>query len=1048
MSGEVYQKPAANGLPRKPVAWSDKRRSTVSGTSIAAEARMVNFRAFIAWCVLALLPATALAQGGYFGRNKVQYQEFDFKVLKTEHFDIYFYPEEEEGARMAARMAERWYARLSKLMNHELRGRQPLVLYASPAHFWQTTAIQGEIGEGTGGVTEAYKRRIVLPLAGPIEATDHVLGHELVHAFQYDITSTNVSSGNAGALALPLWFIEGMAEYLSIGPVDPHTAMWMREAARREKLPTIDELDNPRYFPYRYGHALWAYIGGRFGDQVIADMLRAAAGTRGGYPVAFEAVLQAETKQLSKEWHDALFQAYRPIAESTKMPGEIARSVIKNRRPGELNVSPEISPDGSRVMFFSERDLFSIDLYVADAKTGEIIRKVTDTATDAHTESLQFLSSAGSWDKAGKRFVFPGISRGQPLLTIVDVDNGRTEREIRVPEVQEIVNPAWSPDGKLIAFSGLIGGFNDLFVYDLDASQVRRLTTDTFADLDPAWSPDGRMLAFSTDRFTTNLQTIESGELRLAVLDMASGQVRAAGGFENAKNISPQWTADGRALFFLSDRGGVTNIYRTEFGGATTQLTNLLTGASGITALSPALSVSNNSLVFSAYEDDGYTIYALDNPTQLTGGEQIALPQNAAVLPPRQAGDGPVYVALENETLGLPAAAATPPVEEYKPKFGLDFAGQPVIGVGTDPFGTYAAGGMSFLFSDMLGNHSLGVGAQVTSRFDEFGGSLFYVNRKHRWNWGVAIDQTPYVSRGFSAGVTVIQGIPVYEENEYRILQIDRSFTGILSYPFSRSQRVDFSGGFRQIGFKQDVTQRLYDFNTGQQLTEEETDLGSEPWLNLGEASAALVFDTSIHGITSPIRGSRYRVEVSQTGGSLNYTGLLGDFRSYLMPFRPYTFALRGMYYGRYGSDAEDTRLPLMYLGYPGLVRGYDSGSFESFECGLQIDGSCPAFDRLFGSRLALANVELRFPLWGAFGGSNFYGPLPIEMAVFADAGVAWGQSGSTLFGGGEKEPVSSVGAAIRVNLFGFAVGEVDYVKPLQRPEKGWMWQFNLRPGF
>ncbi len=348
--------------------------------------------------MLLLLPATALAQGGYFGRNKVQYRQFDFQVLKTEHFDVYFYPEEEAAARLTARMAERWYARLSKLLNHELRGRQPLVLYASPSHFWQTTVIDGAIGEGTGGVTEAFKRRIVLPLAGPIEATNHVMGHELVHAFQYDITNTNVSSGTGGALNLPLWFIEGMAEYLSIGPVDPQTSMWMREATRREKLPTIDELDNPKYFPYRYGHALWSYIGGRFGDEVIGDMLRAGGVSRGGYQVAFEGILQADTKELSKEWHSALFEAYRPIAEATKMPAAVARSVIKKRRDGEMNVSPEISPDGSKIMFFSERDLFSIDLYVADARTGEVLRKITDTATDAHTESLQFLSSAGSWD--------------------------------------------------------------------------------------------------------------------------------------------------------------------------------------------------------------------------------------------------------------------------------------------------------------------------------------------------------------------------------------------------------------------------------------------------------------------------------------------------------------------------------------------------------------------------------------------------------------------------------------------------------------------------
>jgi Tol biopolymer transport system component len=1017
---------------------------------------MAKSRALVLWSLsLALLavPATTVAQGGYFGRNKVQYQQFDFQVLRTEHFDIYFYPEVEEGARMVARMAERWYTRLSKLLNHELRGRQPLILYASSPHFWQTTAIMGEIGEGTGGVTEAFKRRIVLPMAGPLEATDHVLGHELVHAFQFDMSGTNVSAGVGGALALPLWFIEGMAEYLSIGPVDAHTAMWMREAAQREGLPRIRDLDHPRYFPYRYGHAFWSYVAGRFGDEVIGDMLRAAVGTRGGHFTAIEAILAVEEEQLSKDWHAAIYEAYRPIAEATVMPSSVARPVVQRRRARELNVSPVLSPDGSRVIFFSERDLFSIDLFVADVATGQVLRKVTDTATDPHIDSLQFLSSAGSWDPTGRRFVVPGISRGRPVLRILDVDRGRTEREIRLPDIHEVLNPAWSPDGRQIAFSGLVGGFNDLFVYDLETEAMRRLTSDPYAELDPAWSPDGKYLAFATDRFTTNLQTLDVGDLRLAIIDVTSGDIRPAGGFEHAKNIAPQWTDDGQALFFLSDHGGITNIYRTEFGGETRQVTNFLTGASGITALSPALSAAAGRLVFSAFENDGYLIYAIESSEQLAGSPVEPLPVNAAVLPPRRTGEGAVYAALANEALGLPPAEATAapalPAEAYQPRLGLDFVGQPTVGVGVDPFGTYAAGGISFMFSDMLGRHTVMSGAQVTNRFDEFGGTLLYVNRARRWTWGGVLDQTPYVARGFEAGVVNVGGQPVYLENEYRILQIDRSLSGIVAYPFSRAQRLEFSGGMRQIGLKQDLTQRLYDWNTGRQFSQERTDLGSLPMLSLGQASAALVWDTSIHGIASPIRGSRYRMEFSQSAGSLTYSGVLGDFRTYLMPVRPFTVALRALYYGRLGADAANGRLPLLYLGYPGLVRGYDSGSFQSFECGLQQDGSCPVFDRLVGSRIGVLNAELRFPLWGALGGGNFYGPLPIEMAIFADSGVAWGTTERfTATAGSNGRPVSSAGVAMRANLFGFAVGELAYARPLDRPGRGWVWQFNLMPGF
>src|SRR6266487_2751167 len=273
---------------------------------------------------VAVPPPPAAAQ--YFGRNKVQYGDFAFEVLKTDHFDVYYYPAERAAAEQAGRLAERWYARLSKLLDHKLHGRQPLILYASHPDFEQTNAIAGELGEGTGGVTEILKRRIVLPLGGPLADTDHVIGHELVHAFQFDITSgPNTPPGQNGAERLPLWFIEGMAEYLSLGPVDPNTAMWLRDAARekdgKDTLPSIDDLNNPKYFPYRWGQAFWAYVGGRYGDDVVRRMLSVAAAA-GDTDVAIEKVLGLTTKQLSADWQASIRQTYAAAAASRTMPSE------------------------------------------------------------------------------------------------------------------------------------------------------------------------------------------------------------------------------------------------------------------------------------------------------------------------------------------------------------------------------------------------------------------------------------------------------------------------------------------------------------------------------------------------------------------------------------------------------------------------------------------------------------------------------------------------------------------------------------------------------
>ncbi len=200
----------------------------------------------------ALSLVASAAQTQTFGRNAVQYKTFHFKILKTQHFDVYFYDEEADAAAQAARMAERWYTRISTVLRHQLSSRQPLILYADHPAYNQTNIAQVE---GSEGVTESLKRRILLPLgASPFE-TDHVIGHELTHAFQYDITG--VARGNVATAfnRVPLWFIEGMAEYVSLGNVDPNTTMWMRDAVRTGRLPKFRDLENPRYFPYRWGQS-------------------------------------------------------------------------------------------------------------------------------------------------------------------------------------------------------------------------------------------------------------------------------------------------------------------------------------------------------------------------------------------------------------------------------------------------------------------------------------------------------------------------------------------------------------------------------------------------------------------------------------------------------------------------------------------------------------------------------------------------------------------------------------------------------------------------
>jgi WD40 repeat protein len=1007
------------------------------------------------------------ANAQHFGRNKVQYQTFDFQVSRTPTFDIYFYPATKDVIPLTARMAERWDERLQRMLDHKLSSRQPLILYAAPSHFQQTNVIGGSIGEGTGGVTEGARRRVVMPFAGPLGDTDHVLGHELVHAYQYDMATAvalrSGQSGMAGMAGLPLWFIEGMAEYLSVGRESPLTAMWVRDAIVREKLPRVRELANPEYFPYRWGQALWAYIGGRWGDGAVRDMLVAGLSS-GSTEVAIESVLGIDEEALSAAWHAALQEHFGDAARATRPPSAFGELLTEpGRLGGSINVSPSVSPDGTQVAFLSERDIFSVDLYVADARTGEIIRRLTRTAIDPHFSSLQFIASAGTWSPDGTRLAVAAIASGRPELAIYDVSSGRVARHQRLEGVDAAQQPTWSPDGRTIAFIGQRGGVTDLFLVDVESGTVTPLTDDPYTELHPSWSPDGRALAFSTDRFTTNLDTLAFGELRLAVMATDTRQVRPVDAFSNGKHINPQWTPDGRGLVFIGEPDGISNVFRVAVdGGGPARVTDVFTGISGITASSPALSVASRAgtTIVTAYEDGNHVLYRLEE-ARLTGAPLAvpARPSTAGILPPVR-GTGPdagvVGALLENATLGLPPATPGLETEPYSPSLKLDFVGQPSVAVGADRWGAFGGGALSFFMSDMLGDHSLGVAVQSNTSFNgefsgsDIGGGIVYRNLKRRWNWGVMADQSPYRSGYAGAGVANVDGTPALVEQSVIFRQVDRGVSGLLEYPFSEAQRIEFSAGVRNLGFSQRLYTQAYDLDTGQLLLDEREDVSPGDGITFGHASAALVYDTSSFGATSPVLGQRYRLEAAPTFGDLTYTGVLADYRRYFMPVSFYTIAFRAMHYGRYGSSSEDPRLVPLFVGYPHLMRGYDVGTFEPQECPLSADGRCPSLDRLLGSRIAVANLELRFPLLRPFGvRRSMYGPIPVEAALFADAGAAWdsGNEANPMYRS-DGRAVSSAGVALRVNALGFAVVQISYTKPFQRRDRGWIWQFSLAPGF
>jgi len=1020
-------------------------------------------RLLLAFLVSLLLVPAANAQ--YFGRNKVQWEHFNFKVLRTQHFDIYYYDEEADVAPDIGRMAERWYARLSTVFNHSFN-RKPIVLYANAADFQQTTTTPGFIGEGTGGFTDEFMNRVVLPLTGDYAENDHVLGHELVHVFQYDIASANNNNRRRFNLEqLPLWLVEGMAEYFSKGRIDPLTSMWIRDATIHNRLPDLRKLTrDPRYFPYRYGEALLAYIGGRFGDEAVVRYFL-AAGLIGIEP-AFDRVLGLSAKQVFADWQEASRELYNPVVATRPMT--LGRPTLgKKTTRGDLNVGPAISPDGRYTAFLSTRELFDIDLFLADAKSGQVIRRLVSADRDAHYDALRFIDSGGAWSPDSKRIAFIVYEKGDNYLGVVDTES-RNIDHIRVPGIDAITNVAWSPDGHTMALAGQRTGVTDLFLYDMDTKSVKQLTNDKFADLQPTWSPDGKQIAFVSDRGAkTDLTSLKIGDMSIAVIDVDTARIHNLPLFENAKNINPQYAPDGQSIYFLSNPEGVPDIYRYYLSdNRIERITSVQTGVAGITDLSPAFSVAAKSgdITFSLYEDDDYNIYTLPPNTAgtpVTSTATLEAPR-AAILPPLRATGSQITSYLSHPEEGLMTSTASFTQSGYSPALHVAYVGPPTLGVGADQFGFGVGGSLSAYFTDILGQHNVGFtlegggqggGYGGLSIGDQIGGEVFYLNQQHRFNWGADVTHIPYVYQAAGYGQAIVtdpnSGQKVLADVYQALTQVEtiNDVSGVTQYPFSATRRVEAQLGVQRFSYKETLETLIAVGNNVISDTRERTPNSFS--LSLGKASAAFVGDSSVFGFVSPVRGTRYRYEIGTMSGDLNFRTALADWRKYIF-MRPVTIAVRGLHYGRYGRDAESPFLQPIDLGYSWLVRGYDSISLS--ECKSSATSSCPVYDRLVGSRVAAGSVELRAPLLGTkeFGLINAPA-VPTELEAFFDIGTAWshGQTPKATFktNTDERVPVASIGIGTRI-LLSYIPIEIYAAKPFQRPGKNIVYGFNILPGW
>ena len=1066
---------------------------------------------FLAVSVLLLGASQADAQQ-YFGQNQVQYKHFKWRVLETEHFLVHYYPEEKAAVSAAARMAERSYARLSKVLGHQFREKKPIILFSSRADFGQNN-VTGDLGEGTGGVTESGRHRLILPFTGDLGSFEHVLAHEMVHEFQYDVFARGKAGGGQATLERvnpPLWFMEGMAEYLSIGPSHPLTAGWLRDAAVAGNIPTIKQMtDRPdKYFPYRFGESFWQYVGERWGDAAIGEILRNTPAV--GVERAFFRELGLPLTDVGSAWREAVQSQYLPAASSYQRPQAFAQPLLTHKKSGgEIFLAPSLSNNGQYIAFLSngnqKRGELFIDLWLGDGRTGERVKRLVKSTLNPDFEELRLLYSQSAFSNDEKTLAFTAMREGKDVLYLLDIPSRQVRKRLDLP-LDAVTAPSYSPDDRRIVFSGTLGGVTDLYIVDSDGKNLRKLTSDLYGDLQPSWSPDGKRIAFATDRSApTDITRLRFAKWQIALIDPETGVIEEVPN-QAGLNLNPTWAPDGKSIAYISDRTGVANVFLYDLNDRQQyQLTNVIGGVSAITEYSPALTWARTAdrMAFTYYENGDYTVWSMDNPRSLKrtaftgqGAVSTALLMSVPAMPAvsttivanavdtlksadasqvsiyrAPAGSRPSGQLSATEQKAGEVEATTVAVLNANPDFALpdttrfrdykynvgfkpDYIAQPEVGYGTgNQYGLSGFnGGTTIVLSDMLGNHQIALSASVYGQLRDASVFAAYANLSHRWQYTTGGYQQPvFLPQSGGSAEPQGDGSIRYSLLYTRFVMRNAFFTA--QYPLNRFTRFEAGAQFNSIG--RSIIALSQDCFINGCTAPEIHDVANAPAYNFFSPSIAYVSDNTLFGYTAPVIGRRYRFQITPSVGNLRWLEYLADYRRYdPIIFNTITIATR--FLGSASVGRDEGAFP-KYIGRPEYVRGYDKANFSGYECTGYIGGGANcATEQLVGSRVLVANAEIRFPLIRRFDlGTLPVGLPPIEGLIFYDAGLAWskGQEVSlkkpdnydfTL----QRYPLRSYGAGIRVNLFNLAILKWDYAIPLDKPGRKANWTFSLGPSF
>lgn len=942
----------------------------------------------------AIIAAPAHAQYQYFGRNKVQYEDFDWHILKTEHFDIYYYPEMLELAEHGAYFAEEAYEELQNRFNFTINRRVPLIFYSSNIHFKQTNTTPGFIPDGVGGFFEFLKGRVVIPANGDIHRFRRVIRHELVHVYTHAKVIRSLRDHRIPPdRFLPLWFTEGLAEYWS-GEPDFQHEMMIRDALFSNYLVPLENMARitGTYLMYKQGEAICRFISEEYGEDKILALMENAWKDR-DFRVVMEVTLKEDFLTIADRWQRWLKEQYYPDLEELQFASHTSQAIAVEG----FNSKPEFYRfnDGTGKIYFlgnktGYTNVYEVEvdsLYRPIAKPTILIRGERSD----RFEAFHLFESRISVSSQGK-LAFVTKSGKHDVIHVYDLERGEMGPTYGFSDLIAVYSPDWSPDGKKLTFSSIDeSGFSNLYVYDVELDRLHKLTNDSYDDRDPAWSPDGRFIAFSSDRTSLGKEM----SYNLFTYDLEEGDI-AYVTFGSVFDSSPRWSPDGKHLVFIraerdeDGRYGPQNVWvvdvvpeplvHPEVASATNGRNVLISGisqpiAKQLTSVTGAaydpIWSEDNQLIFTSFEHYRFTVRNIASIDSL-----IAEPKKEQTVNLADKGESWAFARI-----GLEDGAER---VRYRRKYNLDIAqGQ----VSQNPvWGT--TGGAVLAISDMLGDDYWYIALYNTANGQ----------RDFLKSMNIALTRVQLQSRS-----NIAYGIYRYGGLRYDITDPDAAAT----YPLFWETMY---GGFGSVSYPISMFRRM---EVGTSLTWSDKEVairGIDRRAMLLSNSISLVHDNTLFSQNGPVDGWRASVTAAYTTdivySNVNYFTFAADARHYLRLGEEVTLASWVM-----GRINEGREARLFVLGGSWDLRGY----------------------RLFsvrGRKMWFTSHELRFPLINApsvflpilapFGVTNLRG------AVFLDAAHVWNNgytdreplplvSGNATTG----QTIGSAGVGFRLNLFG-----------------------------